>query len=263
MEPGLPTDDLGEVGVQASLPSSARDQRSTPFQFTLQLNGSERLSLVPIGRTTDVSLRADWPSPSFQGAFLPAERDITAQGFTSHWHVLHLNRPFPQQFTGARHDLFPSAFGVELKVPVDEYQKNTRAAKYGSLLITMVFAVFFFVEVLQRVRIHPLQYLLVGLALCIFYTLLLAISEQWGFGPAYLAAAVAVVALVVLYARHVFRSARATALLAGILVLVYGFIFTIINMEELSLLIGSIGLFITLAVVMYLSRKIDWYGEGS
>ena len=157
-----------------------------------------------------------------------------------------------------------SSFGVDLILPVDEYRKSDRATKYGSMLIALVFLVFFFVEVLQKLRIHPIQYLLVGLALCIFYTLLIALSEHIGFGRAYGISCAAVIGLVVFYAASVFRMPRATRLLALVLVFVYGFMFTIIHQEDYALLLGSIGLFIVLAIVMALSRKIDWYaGRGA
>ena len=137
-----------------------------------------------------------------------------------------------------------------------------RQAKYGLMLIVMVFLVFFFVEVLQKLRIHPIQYLLVGLALCIFYTLLIALSEHIGFSSAYIASAIAVIALVVFYARSVFKQIKATQLLGLVMVLVFGFMFTVINQEDYALLIGSIGLFIVLAIVMAVSRKIDWDRAG-
>ena len=159
-------------------------------------------------------------------------------------------------------ELEASAFGPDLILPVDEYQKSTRAAKYGLMLIVMVFLVFFFVEVLQKLRIHPIQYLLVGLALCIFYTLLIALSEHIGFSSAYIASAIAVIALVVFYARSVFKQIKATQLLGLVMVLVFGFMFTVINQEDYALLIGSIGLFIVLAIVMAVSRKIDWDRAG-
>ena len=159
-------------------------------------------------------------------------------------------------------ELADSSFGPDLILPVDEYQKSTRATKYGLMLIVMVFLVFFFVEVLQKLRIHPIQYLLVGLALCIFYTLLIALSEHIGFSAAYITSALAVIGLVVFYARSVFKQMKATQLLGLVMVLVFGFMFTVINQEDYALLIGSVGLFIVLAIVMAVSRKIDWDRAG-
>ena len=260
-EPGSPTNDVLGTAVQAELPMDTSDLAAPiSFSMRMQINGSSALRLAPVGRVTKASYVSDWPDPSFQGAFLPDSSQIGADGSSARWTVLHLNRPYPQQFTGNRsHAIAESAFGLDLILPVDEYRKSSRAAKYGLMLIILVFTVFFFVEVLQRMRIHPIQYLLVGLALSIFYTLLIALSEHIGFGTAYAVSATAVVALVTFYAASVFRMPGATRLLAMVMVLVYGFVLTIIHQEDFALLIGSIGLFIVLAIVMALSRRIDWY----
>ncbi len=263
-EPGVPSDDLIASGLSVPFPMDS-SALGKPFALSiaLELNGSGSFRVVPIGRTTSLTIHSSWPDPSFQGAFLPDTSSINATGFTAQWTVLHLNRPYPQEFTGSRNsELMDSAFGPDLILPVDEYQKSTRAAKYGLMLIVMVFLVFFFVEVLQKLRIHPIQYLLVGLALCIFYTLLIALSEHIGFGWAYIVSAVAVIGLVVFYARSVFKQMKATQLLGLVMVLVFGFMFTVINQEDYALLIGSIGLFIVLAIVMAVSRKIDWERAG-
>ena len=263
-EPGVPSDDLIASGLSVDLPlDSSALGRPFDLSIVLELNGSGSFRVVPVGRNTSASVRSTWPDPSFQGAFLPDSSTVDAGGFTAHWTVLHLNRPYPQEFTGSRNmELEESAFGTDLILPVDEYQKSTRAAKYGLMLIVMVFLVFFFVEVLQKLRIHPIQYLLVGLALCIFYTLLIALSEHIGFSKAYIVSALAVIGLVVFYARSVFKQVKATQLLGLVMLLVFGFMFTVINQEDYALLIGSIGLFIVLAIVMAVSRKIDWNRAG-
>ena len=263
-EPGVPSDDVIGSGLSVDFPMDSASL-SGPFELSiaLELNGSGSFRVVPVGRNTSATVRSTWPDPSFQGAFLPDSSHIAADGFTAHWSVLHLNRPYPQEFTGSRNmELQESSFGPDLILPVDEYQKSTRAAKYGLMLIVMVYLVFFFVEVLQKLRIHPIQYLLVGLALCIFYTLLIALSEHIGFSWAYISSAIAVIALVVFYARSVFKQAKATQLLGLVMLLVFGFMFTVINQEDYALLIGSIGLFIVLAIVMAVSRKVDWDKAG-
>lgn len=263
-EPGLPSDDLMASGISVPLAlDTSAMVRPFNLDFSLDLNGSSSFRMVPMGRTTTASITSAWPDPSFQGAFLPDTSTVTGEGFTAHWRVLHLNRPYPQQFTGSRNSqLEESAFGPDLILPMDEYQKSNRAAKYGVMLIVLVFLVFFFVEVLQRLRIHPIQYLLVGFALCIFYALLIALSEHIGFGGAYILSATAVIGLVVFYARSVFKQVKATQLLGLVMLLVFGFMFTVINQEDYALLIGSIGLFIVLAIVMAVSRKIDWERAG-
>lgn len=263
-EPGLPSYELVASGLSAAFPlDSAQLDRPLEFGSELMINGSVSYDLVPIGKVTKVHCTSSWNDPSFHGAFLPDPWDSTrtAPGFTADWTVLHLNRSYPQEFEGdRREEVNASAFGVWLMQPVDEYQKNTRASKYGVMLLVLVFLVFFFVEVLQKLRIHPIQYLLVGFALCIFYTLLIAISEHLGFGTAYIVSAVAVIGLVVLYAHSVFQVKRASQLLGLIMLLVFGFMFALIHEQDYALLFGSIGLFIVLALVMWVSRRIDWNG---
>lgn len=259
-EPGLDNSDVMGNGLRAALPlDSTLRGRSLTFSAELRINGSSSFSVCPVGKVTNVTCTSTWADPSFNGAFLPDTSTIGANGFTADWSVLHLNRPYPQEFLGSRLDVVEqSAFGVYLIQPVDEYQKNTRASKYGLMLIVMVFLVFFFVEVLQKLRIHPIQYLLVGFALCLFYTLLIALSEHVGFALAYILSAVAVIGLVVFYSASVFKVQRATRLLGLIMLLVFGFMFALINEEDYALLFGSIGLFIVLAIVMSVSRRIDW-----
>ena len=264
-EPGLPNYDLVATGLSADFPlDSTVLGRPLEFGSELTINGSVSFDLVPVGKVTRVHCTSTWNDPSYHGAYLPDPQDSTkaaAPGFSADWTVLHLNRPYPQEFTGdKRGDIDASAFGVWLMQPVDEYQKNTRASKYGVMLIVLVFLVFFFVEVLQKLRIHPIQYLLVGFALCIFYTLLIAISEHLGFGTAYILSAVAVIGLVVVYAHGVFQVKRASQLLGLIMLLVFGFMFSLIQEQDHALLFGSVGLFIVLALVMWVSRRIDWNG---
>jgi inner membrane protein len=259
-EPGAPVDDVMGTAVHA-LVDLGTGEEALDFTMDLQVNGSAWVRMVPVGRVTTAYFKSAWPDPKFAGAFLPDTSTIAAEGTTARWTVLHLNRSYPQVFTGDRaREVEDSAFGVDLVLPVDEYRKSDRASKYGFMLICLVFLVFFFVEVLQKLRIHPIQYLLVGLALSLFYTLLIAISEHTGFGRAYGIATAATIGLVVFYAASVFRMPRATRILALVMVFVYGFMFTIIHQEDYALLIGSIGLFVVLAVVMALSRRIDWYG---
>ena len=154
-----------------------------------------------------------------------------------------------------------SSFGVKLLIPVDNYQKTYRSAKYAILLITLSFTLFFFIEVLNRKRIHPFQYILVGVALCLFYTLLLSVSEYISFNLSYLLSAAAIILLISLYAKTIFNNLRLALLFSLVLIILYVFVFSIIQLQDYALLLGSIGLFIVLALVMYLSRKINWYGS--
>ncbi len=259
-EPGLDNYEVTASGLSAALPlDSTMIMQPLPFSVDLRINGSSVYNVIPVGKVTTVQCSSTWKDPSFNGAFLPDTSTIREDGFTANWTVLHLNRQYPQEFSGERREAIDqSTFGVYLIQPVDEYQKNTRASKYGLMLIVLVFLVFFFVEVLQKLRIHPIQYLLAGFALCIFYTLLIAISEHLGFGAAYIISALSVIGLVVFYSTSVFKVKRATQLLGLIMLLVFGFMFALIHEQDYALLFGSIGLFIVLALVMAVSRRIDW-----
>ena len=282
-KPGTPTRALVSSGL--SIPADAspllRPDGSVAFSVTLRLRGSAHLLFAPLGRTTRVNLASDCPSPSFTGAFLPREREVADTGFSAQWQVLELNRNYPQAITDnqsfARHNpggdlplpgdmdyatvsetLLPSLFGVSLLLPVDQYQQTTRAAKYAFLVIILTFVVCFFTETFQRRNIHPVQYLLVGLALCLFYTLLLATAEHTGFALAYALASVMTAALVTFHIAGVLRSWRTALTIGGLLVGLYAYIFFLIRMETYALLAGSLGLFVILALVMYFSQKIKW-----
>ncbi|MCC3157216.1 cell envelope integrity protein CreD [Hymenobacter sp. 15J16-1T3B] len=260
-------DGSNNSGLSAPVPvpnAAALVGRHT-FSFELDLNGSTGLLLAPLGRQTTARLAAPWPDPSFIGAFLPAQRQVTAQQFTADWRVLHLNRNYPQRWRTAafQPNVNGSTFGVRLLVPVNEYQKTMRAAKYALLPLTLTFLIFFFVEVLNRRRIHPFQYILVGLALVIFYVLLLALSEHMPFNAAYGLAGAAIIGLVTAYAAAVFRQRRLVLITAGVLTLIYGFVFVVIQLQDYALLIGSLGLLLVLGIVMFLSRRIRWYDSAA
>ncbi|MFH0846085.1 MAG: cell envelope integrity protein CreD [Patescibacteria group bacterium] len=245
-------------GLSVNIPASALYTTNT-FSFDLKLKGSERIAFVPLGKTTDVSVNSDWVSPSFDGSFLPDNREISDTGFSGSWHVLDLNRNYPQSWTGNTYEIYNSSFGVSLIEPVDSYQKSERSAKYALLIITLTFLVFLSFEIFNRTKIHPIQYILVGLALVLFYALLVSVSEVFGFNFAYILAGIATIALILLYSLTVLKEKRFVFIEGGVLVFLYLFIFILLQLEDYALLIGSIGLFIILASLMYLSRKIDWY----
>ena len=181
LNPGIEAKELLASGVSAPVMLQTSDSTLHHFSLTVQLNGSKDLSFIPLGKETKLMLNSAWGNPSFSGAFLPDKRNITDNSFSAEWKVLHLNRNFPQKWQGTQYNLNESAFGVSLLLPVDEYQKNFRAAKYAIINIVLTFLVFFFMEILNKKRIHPIQYLLAGLALLLFYTLLLSLSEQMMF----------------------------------------------------------------------------------
>lgn len=258
--PGVASNDLVSSGIIAMLNLKPGDSSFYRFQFSLDVKGSQLLYFTPVGKVTTIDLKSDWPNPSFNGAFLPDSREVTGHGFSAKWNVLHLNRNYPQQWTGNRYSVGSSAFGIDLLLPVDSYQKTHRSIRYAILFIGFTFLVFFFIEVLNKIFIHPVQYILVGIALIIFFSLLLSISEHLPFNLAFILSAVATLLLIAGYLKAILKSGTLTLLTTGILTILYTFIFVIIQLQDYALLIGSIGIFIILGIVMYFSRKIDWYG---
>ena len=229
------------------------------FSMDIDIKGSQYLYFVPVGKTTNVSISSNWNNPSFGGEFLPDSREIETNGFQALWNILHLNRNYPQSWSDIEYSVYDSSFGVNLLLPVDRYQKSMRVIKYAILFLAFTFLVFFFVEVMNKLFIHPIQYILVGIAIVVFYTLLLAFSEYITFNLSYLISALLTLGLITGYVMAILNSKNLALLILGILGILYGFIFTIIQLQDYALLIGSIGVFIILALVMYYSRKINWY----
>lgn len=260
---GTPSSDVVHSGLHTAVSVARESAENYHFELSLSLRGSSHLYLVPMGKVTEVKLESSWPDPKFDGAFLPSHSMTTADGFTAEWSVLDLNRNFPQWWTNKRHNVSEAAFGVDLLVPVDDYQKTYRSIHYAILFIGLTFMVFFFIEVSKRVHIHSIQYLLVGMALVVFYTLLLSTSEHMDYNAAFSLSAVATIALITGYVKAVLKSKSLTLLIAGILSVLYGFIFVVIQLQDFALLIGSIGIFLILALTMYFSRKIDWSSARS
>jgi len=229
------------------------------YRLTVPIKGSNHLYFLPVGRTTSVQLRSDCATPSFTGRYLPADREVTDQGFTAQWKVLALNRDFAQVFNSHTALRNAQSFGVDLKVPVMQYQQTTRSIKYAYLIILLTFAVVFFVEIRRQTPIHPVQYALVGIALMLFYTLLLSFSEHLSFLLSYLIASVMTIGLITLFMRALLRNTRPALFVALLLTVLYLFIYIIMQLESYALLVGSLGLFAILAAAMYASRKINWY----
>lgn len=261
MQPGTAYPPLIPSGVSVAVPVNS-EGGAYAFSIPLELNGTAALQFEPVGRITTAALQSSWPSPSFSGKMLPDKRDITAAGFNAEWQVLDLNRNYPQQWKDEAFQFDGYSFGVRLIRPVDEYLKNERAAKYAILVIGLTFLIYFFFETLRKFHIHPFQYLLVGLALSVFYLLLLSLSEQVGFNAAYGISAAATIGLISFYSASVLRIRRLTLQLTLLLCAIYGFIFVVLQLEDYALLVGSLGLFVALAAVMYYSRNVDWYGFG-
>lgn len=261
---GIESQDVLQSGISTKIKITKSDTAKTSydFSFNLKLKGSELLYFTPIGKETNVKLSSNWTTPSFDGSFLPDQRTVNDSGFTANWKILHLNRNYPQSWVGPIYAIQNSSFGVNLLTPVDNYQKSTRSVKYAILIITLTFLVMFFIEILNQHAIHPFQYTLIGLGVCIFYSLLISISEHTSFNFSYFISGLATIILIAAYSKSIFKVNKMVVLVGGVLTILHGYIFSLIQLEDYALLMGSIGLFITLAIVMYYSRKIDWYNLG-
>lgn len=255
--PGIESSDVLNSGI--SISPDIELGRGYSFDVTLNLNGSSGLRFSPIAEETTVKLQSDWANPSFAGGFLPVSREVSSDGFTSEWNILHLNRNFPQQWLGSNQEVMNTTFGVDLLLSVNQYQKTMRTAKYAIMFIGLTFLTFFMIELLSKKIIHPVQYLLIGFALLIFYTLLLSISEYVAFGLAYFIAAAAIIFLITAYSYMVLSDSRSTLIICGVLTLLYGYLYILLQLQDFALLFGSIGLFGVLAFIMYLTRNIDWF----
>lgn len=262
VEPGSRISNQIHSGVTVALPNLSDNKKETcNFNFTLNLQGSKTLNFVPLGSMTHVELTSAWQSPSFNGNFLPVDRKLDNKGFYAQWKVLELNRNFPQSWINKSQfkQMEQATFGVDLILPLDNYQKSMRSAKYAAMTIALTFLVFFLVEVLNKKKIHPLQYALVGLGLVLFYILLVSITEHLNFNIAYGISTMAIVLLISLYSLSIFHNRKLTFVLFSTIIGVYGFLFVTLQLTDYALLMGSIGLLLILGATMYFTRNIDWY----
>lgn len=267
MEPGSKLKMLGE-GVHAVL-AHPDPSRQTVLQFNLDLvlQGTESFSIAPVGHESNVTLVSDWPHPSFMGEFLPGSREIADTGFKASWRTSYFSTNFEEAFnqcaTGGECKVFNNRyFGVSLINPIDQYVKSDRAIKYALLFIALTFAGFFLFEVLKRLAVHPVQYGLVGLALALFYLLLISLSEHIAFGLAYLISASACIALIGFYVCFVLQGFMRGTLFTSLLAGLYALLYSLLSAEDYALLMGALLLFGLLGVFMVLTRKLDWYSIG-
>lgn len=261
---------------------TANKTTSQSFSYELDIRGSEALNFLPLGRNTNVNIAGTWTDPSFDGEYLPEKRDVTDSSFTASWSIPSFNRKYPQQWmepdarlvqdlniqvpatkvnqagTSTISTQADSSFGVKFLLPVDGYQMTMRTAKYGILIIMLTFVSLFFTEILIRKNVHIIQYVLIGVSMVVYYSLLLSFSEQFGFNIAYLIASASTVILISLFISSILKNKKAAVIFACILSIFYIFIFVIMQLQELSLLFGSIALFIIVAILMYFSGKINW-----
>ncbi|HEY4162739.1 MAG TPA: cell envelope integrity protein CreD, partial [Dongiaceae bacterium] len=255
-------------GLNAAIPLTSADiAKPVDFKIDLTFNGSGAVRFVPLGDATTLNLKADWPHPDFSGRALPDQRDISATGFTAHWSLNVLSRGIPGVWRDGELNpatLWNGAIGVEFVEPGDVHQQTDRILKYGVLVISLTFATIFLNGLMSRRRVHPMQYLLVGAALCLFYLLLLSLSEQIAFGSAYLIASVVDVAMIGWYAWRT-MSRRLGYLTGALLSLLQAYMYVLLQMEDYALLSGTLALFAVLLAAMIATRNIDWYriGRGS
>ncbi|MDR0463788.1 MAG: cell envelope integrity protein CreD [Treponema sp.] len=253
----------GDVGINALSPLEKNGINT--FDIQLAIQGGKSVRILPIGETTLANIKSDWPSPSFQGGSLPASYTLSENGFNADWEISYLSRSIPLVWyssergeTETKMNFERELFGADFFKPLDHYALNERAVKYAILFLVIPFITLFFLEIFSRKSIHPAQYLLSGLANVIFYLLLLSISEHIPFSFAYLLASAALTCMMALYARSLLNTWAQSAYMALVMALLYLILYLTLNAEDWALLIGSITAFLICAVVMFLTRKLDW-----
>jgi inner membrane protein len=262
--PGTRAELLG-AGVHAPLAlNTSSSSTRVEFALSLQLQGTQQFDITPVGRDTQVTLRSDWPHPGFIGDYLPAERNITDQGFSAQWQTSFFSTNLQEILSKCNPasecaELKAQHFGVSFVDPVDQYLQSERAIKYALLFIALTFASFFLFEVLRKLQIHPIQYGLVGLALAMFYLLLISLAEHIGFALAYGISATACVALLGYYIGHVLQHYLRGLGFGAALALLYGLLYGLLSAEDYALLMGALLVFALLGAVMVLTRKVNWF----
>mgnify|MGYP002277533491 CR=1 FL=1 len=266
-EPGMPAGALlPKSGIHWPLAGQVRLQdEGTAFEVAFTLRGSSRLAFLPVGKRSVITLQGNWPSPSFNGHGLPVSHDVREDGFSARWDIFHLSRPLPQSWTSdARQivDLKPFTVGAAFLQPVNFYLLSQRSVKYGLLIVALLFLTFFLFEVLAGIALHPLQYLMVGGGLVLFFLSLVSFAEVIGFAAAYGLSAALVAAMVSLYAAAILKRRLWAALLFAMIAGLYGLLYLILNLEEAALLAGTLLLFAALGLTMYVTRHVDWFNVG-
>jgi len=259
--PGSRNASIRSSGISAEVPART-GSALIPFSFELSLHGSEGISFVPVGKETRIAAASAWPTPEFNGAFLPATRNVTDAGFDAQWNISSFGQSFPHSWKDYEVDqtlLLDSAAGVDLHGRIDIYDQLSRSIKYAVLFILITFAVFFVFEVLALLRIHPVQYLLVGGSLALFYLLLLSLAEHIGFLPAYILSTAMTALLISTYSARVLQSRKRAFPILAMLLVLYGYLYFVLQLEDYALLFGSLLLFILLASVMYVTRNVNWF----
>jgi inner membrane protein len=257
--PGLPNHTIDSAGLSTSFPIVA--DKDIDFNMDIALKGSGQLHFLPLAAYSNYSIQSALTNPSFDGNVLPTERAVNNNGFVANWKFNAANLPFTTVIEDQNINAKEIAFGFSLVQPVDQYSKSMRSAKYAILIIGLTFAIFFVFEISQKNPVHPIQYALVGIALAIFYTLLVSLSEIILFDYAYLIGAIATITLITMYARSHFKVMKTALLFGSLLSLLYAFIYVLISLEDTALLVGSIALFIVVAIIMFATRNVQWYHD--
>ncbi|PXK15472.1 cell envelope integrity protein CreD [Klebsiella variicola] len=260
VEPGLGISGDG-AGIHMPMPALAEDNKPLEIAFSLDLNGTGEFSLVPIGRNSELQLTSNWPHPGFLGSFLPTQREVSAAGYRAHWQSSWFANDMGSYFKDDMEIPWSRlpAFSADVMSLADQYQLTDRATKYAILLIGLTFMAFFVFESLTRRPLHPMQYLLVGLSLVLFYLVLLALSEHVGFTAAWLAASLSGAVMNGVYLQAVLRGWRNSLLFVAALLLLDGVMWFLLHSEDSALLLGTGVLVLALSVLMFLTRRVDWY----
>ena len=260
VEPGLGISGDG-AGIHMPMPALAEDNKPLEIAFSLDLNGTGEFSLVPIGRNSELQLTSNWPHPGFLGSFLPTQREVSAAGYRAHWQSSWFANDMGSYFKDDMEIPWSRlpAFSADVMSLADQYQLTDRATKYAILLIGLTFMAFFVFESLTRRPLHPMQYLLVGLSLVLFYLVLLALSEHVGFTAAWLAASLSGAVMNGVYLQAVLRGWRNSLLFVAALLLLDGVMWFLLHSEDSALLLGTGVLALALSILMFLTRRVDWY----
>lgn len=257
-ESGMISSDIAKTGFSVRIPvMEPLCNDSLTFSINMELSGSKSFSVIPIGQISNIRITSPWKDPSFSGSLLPQKREVTESGFEAHWNLTHLNRNFPQYWQDQQFNVWENQLGVDLFIPVNHYQKSHRSAKYGLLFIALTMMVFLFMELTKNKRIHLFQYLLVGLALVLFFSVLTALSEHLGFNLAYLIAALINVVMISFFAFGLLKDKNLTLWVTALLVIMYAFLFVLLQLNDYAFLAGNIGLLIALGFIMRASLKIS------
>lgn len=254
------TDNYSLLQTNIDFSNTLSDSALINFQINLSIKGSQSLAFAPIGKSSEINISGDCNTPSFCGMFLPSEREVTENGFKAQWTLNAINRDYPQSFTNNEYisSIKDSEVIANLLVPVDTYQKTSRALKYAIIVILLTFIGVLFAETIYRRPIYVFQYLLIGIALILFYTLLLSLAEHMSFGYSYIIATSATIMLISLYLYGIVKLHKVAFTIGALLAIIYCYIYVLLSLETFALLAGSIGLFVALASIMYASLKMNW-----